>query len=291
MRIEGEETGLDEELEGTENEDSNDEESENTEEQESGNEESENIEEQFSVSIEGEQTPEEDEETPKEGEASWITNLRKKNRELEKKAKELEKKVVSSEKPKEIKLAPKPNLHDADIDFDTEKYEARLSKWYEDKRKVDEQAAKQEEEVKKQQFAWQTKLNSYNESKVKLQVKDFKEVEDDIASTLSIPQQSIIIKGAENPAVLIYALGKNKKTLETLAAITDPVEFTFAVAKLETKLKISSKKPTTTPERILSSSGKKSSTFDNELEKLRAEAEKTGNYTKVNAYKNKSRQK
>ena len=98
-------------------------------------------------------------------------------------------------------------------------------------------------------------------------------------------QQGMIVQGAENPALLVYALGKNPKKAKELASITDPVKFAFAVAKLETNLKVTKRKASSRPESKINGTGRPSGSVDNTLDRLRAEAEKTGNYTKVSQYK------
>ena len=97
-------------------------------------------------------------------------------------------------------------------------------------------------------------------------------------------QQGIIVHGAKDAAVLAYAIGKNPEKAKELAAIKDPIAFAFAVSKLEEQVKVSTRKPSAKPEGVLTSTARGSS-MDNHLEKLRAEAERTGDYTKVSAYR------
>jgi hypothetical protein len=63
------------------------------------------------------------------------------------------------------------------------------------------------------------------------------------------------------------------------------VKFAFAVAKLETQLKVTNRRASTTPERTITSGGRVSGSIDSQLERLRAEALKTGDLSKVMAYK------
>jgi len=55
-------------------------------------------------------------------------------------------------------------------------------------------------------------------------------------------------------------------------------------------LKVTNRKPATAPEKVLTGTGSTSGSVDSTLDKLRAEAEKTGDYTKVTAYKRKLKQ-
>ena len=99
------------------------------------------------------------------------------------------------------------------------------------------------------------------------------------------------MQGSENPALVVYALGKNPKKAKELAAISDPVKFAFAVAKLETQLKVTPRKTAPVPERQIRGSAQLSGAVDSTLERLRAEADKTGDRTKVAAYLNAQRAK
>ena len=70
----------------------------------------------------------------------------------------------------------------------------------------------------------------------------------------------------------------------------DPVKFAFAVAKLETQLKVTNRKAAPPPESTVRGTGRVSGAVDSTLERLRADAEKTGDYSKVMQYKRQKRQ-
>jgi hypothetical protein len=217
----------------------------------------------------------------------WVRELRKNHRELQRRNRELEERlkvVVPENKP--VTLGPKPSLES--VDYDAEKFEKALESWYEQKRKADEAQSKAEAQVRAEQQEWQSKVESYNKAKASLKVRDFDDAESTVQESLSATQQGIILQGAENPAVLIYALGKNPKKAKELASITDPVKYAFAVAKLETQLKVTQRKAPP-PEKTVTGSAGISGTVDSTLARLRAEAEKTGDYTKVTQYKTQKR--
>jgi hypothetical protein len=118
-----------------------------------------------------------------------------------------------------------------------------------------------------------------------MKAKDFDDAEDTVKDILNVTQQGIIVKGAENPEFVVYALGKNPKKAQELAQIDDPIDFAFAISKLESKLKIATKKSAPPPEKTVKGTGRVSGSVDSTLERLRAEAEKTGDYSKVMKYK------
>jgi len=215
----------------------------------------------------------------------WVRELRKTNRELQRQNRELQTKLQTTvqTETKPVTLGPKPKLEDHD--YDADKYEEALTGWFERKRQADEVNAKQEAEVMNQQKAWQAKLDGYGKAKAELKVKDFEDAEAVAQELFNVTQQGVMLQGADNPALVVYALGKNPKKAQELASIKDPVKFAFAVAKLEKDLKVTNRRAAPPPERIVSGTGRVSGAVDSTLERLRAEAEKTGNMTKVIQYK------
>jgi hypothetical protein len=230
------------------------------------------------------------EEPPPEPDASqeapaWVKDLRKQNREQQKRIRELERSMQAPAAQGETTTAPpkKPTL--ADVDYDTGAYEAKLDDWYKAKAVYDGQASERQREADAAKGAWEAKVTGYNTAKAELKARDFDDAEAVIADTLSVTQQGIILDGAEKPALLIYALGKNPKKAAELAAIQNPVAFAAAIGRLEASLKVTSRKPSAAPEQIPSGNAPKSGSVDNTLERLREEAGKTGDFTKVMAYK------
>ena len=233
------------------------------------------------VSI-GEEAPPPEEQTQA---PEWVRELRKTNRELQRQNRELQGKLQTSAQTeiKPVVLGKKPSLEDHD--YDAEKFEEALTHWFERKRQADEINARQEAEVMTQQKAWQAKLEGYSKAKAELRVKDFDDAEAMAQELFTVTQQGVMLQGADNPALVVYALGKNRKKAQELAAIKDPVKFAFAVAKLEKDLKVTNRRAAPPPERILSGTGRSSGAVDSTLERLREDAARTGNMTKVIAYK------
>lgn len=230
----------------------------------------------------GEESPPQEEETRA---PAWVRELRKANREKERKIRELEAQLnAAATETKPVVLEAKPTLESCD--YDSDEYENKLASWYEQKRAYDaaeaEAAAQRDAEAKE----WQDKLDSYAKARASLKVRDYEDAEAFALETFNVTQQGIVLQGSENPAHLIYALGKSQKRAKELASITDPVKFAFAVAKLETQLKVTNRKAAAAPERTITSGGGRiSGSVDSTLERLREEALKTGDLSKVMAYK------
>ena len=85
------------------------------------------------------------------------------------------------------------------------------------------------------------------------------------------------------------AFSINKRAAE-LAAITDPLKFGREIWKVESEVKVQTRKPTTQPERVVRGSAPLGAS-DATLERLRSEAERTGDYSKVFAYRKAQKQK
>jgi hypothetical protein len=133
---------------------------------------------------------------------------------------------------------------------------------------------------------YQERLAAYGKAKAELRVRDYEDAEETVLQHLDIPQQNVIVKGAENAALVVYALGKNPTKAKELASIKDPIDFAFAVARLEKDLKVSNRaKKAPPPEKVVTGSGRISGSVDSELERLRAHAEKTGDISAVLRYK------
>ena len=247
--------------------------------QDSGSDDAEDDADEVIVSI-GEEAPPPEEQAHAPG---WVKELRKANREKEKRIRELEAKLTQTTEKKPVILGPKPKLEDHD--YDADRFEAALADWFDRKRVADVEAQKAQQAEQAQKQAWQEKLDGYGKAKAELRVRDFEDAEAVAQELFNITQQGVVLQGADNPALVIYALGKNPKKATELAKIEDPVKFAFAVAKLEKELKVTNRKAAPAPERMISSTGRVSGAVDSTLERLREEAARTGNMTKVIQYR------
>lgn len=233
------------------------------------------------VSI-GEEAPPPQEETRA---PEWVRELRRSDREKTKRIRELEAKLnAAATENKPVALGPKPTLEGCD--YDEETFERELAGWYDRKREADAAEAEAIKAQEAEAAEWQKKLEGYEKAKATLRVRDFEDAEATALETFNVMQQGIVLQGSENPALLVYAIGKNQAKAKELASITDPVKFAFAVAKLETQLKVTNRKAAVSPERTITSGGGRiSGAMDSTLERLREEALKTGDLSKVMAYK------
>lgn len=216
----------------------------------------------------------------------WVKELRKQARDLARENRELKQAQQTAQQqaaPAAPTVGEKPTLEGCD--FDPDKFEAELTSWHERKRKADDAAAAARQEQEALQAAFQQRLTSYKAAGAALKVSDFADAEAAVHDVLNPTQLGIIVNGADNPAQLVYALGKSPAKVKELAAIKDPVKYVFAVAKLETQLKVAPRKTPPAPERQVRGTAGGATGVDNTLARLEAEADRTGDRSKVIAYK------
>lgn len=268
-------------------EDENQEDPEETQDESNQSDDETSEDEEFVITV-GDEDPEPSDDDDFSGKPAptWVKDLRKKEREARKRIKELEAQVQQAkpaDKPIEVGLKPKLS----DFDYDEDQFESAVEQWHERKRQVEQQQASKQAEEEQAQQAWQTKMQSYEERRqaVAAKVRDFEEVEEAAKDKLTPTQQGILIHAAENPELIMYHLGKHPNKAKELAEITDPIQFAFAAAKLDSQMKIQTRKPSTQPERKPSGSAGLAGAVDQKLAQLEAKAAKTGDRTELIKYK------
>jgi hypothetical protein len=218
----------------------------------------------------------------------WVKNLREENRKLVRRQRELEQQLAKNEPAKAVAtIGPRPKLSDPDIDYDEDKLAARLDVWIAQKAEVDDQERQKKRVAEEAEQKWHSRLSAVNGVTKAMKVPDLDEAIERFEETFSVVQRGLILDAPEDPKVsaqLRYALGRNPKVAKELAAEVNPVKFTFKLAELVGKMKVSPKKSAPTPERVVRSTVAGAAAVDNQLERLRAEADKTGDRTKVAAY-------
>jgi hypothetical protein len=240
------------------------------------------LEEELIVTI-GEETPPQEEIDEKRA-PEWVRNLRTKAREQERELRELRKLRDGVEQQKQTQLGPKPTLEACDYDADL--FERRLDAWKERKAVADRQQAEAREAEAKRQEYFNSKFETYTARKKEVagKIRDFNDVEETVLHALDDTQRGVVLAHAKDPALLLYAIGKDEKRLQELAKLSDPVEFIFAVARMETQMRTQSRKPSSAPEKSVKGSASTTGS-DKRLDQLYDEAARTGDLTKVRQYK------
>ncbi|MEI5996833.1 hypothetical protein H3V53_06345 [Paraburkholderia bengalensis] len=185
---------------------------------------------------------------------------------------------------KEPELGPKPTLDQ--FDYDEAKFGEAYDAWMERKSALDRADQQRLNEQRRQQEELEAFKESYAARAKALGVDDFKESEAEVGSILNQTQTGLLMRGADDPAMLVYALSKSPERLIELSRITDPVKFTVAVAKMEMNLNTRKQNRPPPEPRISSERSTSANTGGSSaLDRLREEAARTGDYSKVVAYK------
>lgn len=238
------------------------------------------------LEIEEPELPDEEDEDEEEDEYLLTSNpvrqLRTVNRDLARKLKleqqdklRLQKKLESTVAPVIEELPPEPDLGDDGIDYDPAIFKQKWSEWNIKKQAIENQKKDVEAKAKTQQEKFNQKLSSYEQGKANY--KGIAEAEKTVTSVLSVNQQGIVVQYADDPAFLVFALGKNPVALNQLAAIDDPIEYAIKIREIERKAKekmtTSSKAPP--PEKVVTGKTAIPSNHQKRLDQLR----ESGNIT------------
>lgn len=235
-------------------------------------------------------------EPPAEEEAdkhapAWVKDLRKNQRELVRQLRERDAEIAklkgSAPQQAEVEVGAEPELAEFASADEISQFKKDWNAWNQRRQQADAKAEERRRVEDQQRAAYQARLDTYKKAAASLKVPDFQDAEETALELLNVTQQGIIVKGAARPELLVYALGKNPKKAKELAAITDPVDFTFAAARLEAQLKVTPRKQAPAPERKLNSAGSSASAVasDKRIEDLHKKAKATGDYTEYLAAK------
>jgi hypothetical protein len=222
----------------------------------------------------------------------WVRELRKANREKERRIRELEAQL-STARPAQaaIVVGDKPTL--AGCDFDEDKFAAELEGWHARKAAAEQHQRAQAQAAEQAQQQWLARLDAVGKAAATLKVADADDALATFEETFSVMQQGIILDAPDDPktaALLRYALGKNPKGARQLAAITNPVKFTWALKELEAKVKTTPRKTAPPPDQRVRGAGAGAGIVAHgRLTQLHAEAQRTGDYTQYLAAKRAAR--
>lgn len=181
-----------------------------------------------------------------------------------------------------IVVGEKPTL--ASCDYDEERLDRERDEWEERKRQADAQKKRQEDAKRQQDDAWGKVTERYASRKAALPYRDKNEAEAVVFDALSPVSQAVIAKVATDPALFIYAAGKNAARLSELAKIDDPLVLAATVARMEATLK--TQKRSVAPDPDTPVRGKViAQGADKKLQELERKAAASGDRTELIKYK------
>ncbi|MBB4857006.1 hypothetical protein HNO88_000303 [Novosphingobium chloroacetimidivorans] len=185
---------------------------------------------------------------------------------------------------------PEPQVPDrprsvADYDYDEDQFNAAIDAHLAAK---DEHAAwKQREEKRKSARGEQEaeQARQIEQQRKALGVGDYEVKAAAVRDRLSDAQMAILINGADNPAQMIYALGRSESRLDMLCGEENLAKFAVMLGKMEKDIKVTKKTAPTPESRVRGASGPMNIGGDKQLEKLEKEAARTGDRTKLIQYR------
>lgn len=233
---------------------------------------------------EGEEYPTFDgEPEAEEQETDLVKHLRRENRQLQKRVAEQSR----SQQEEPIVVGPRPKLED--FDFDSEAHDKALDE-YEDRKEAKRQQDLRIDAAKNREAeTWRQVEQNYQAKRAALPYRDKEEVERQAFEVLSPAHQALIADIAPDPALFIYAAGKNPGRLTELAGydMSDPrqvVKLAAAVGRMGASLTVKKRAKPPAPQSIVRG-GVARQGSDKELERLEREADKTGDRTALINYR------
>lgn len=216
----------------------------------------------------------------------WARELRQRYSKMKSENHQLREKLKQIEKPQQsIDPGPMPTIEQCE--YDEVEFGKKMAAWQREKILQEHEQKQQQARQQQAQQRFSDRLKRYAEKRkiISQSLHDYDDAEDRVQSRFDVTKQGIIVQGADDPALVIYAIGKNPEKAKALAQIDNPIDFAFAVAKMESNLKLGKRKKPPQPEKKITRTGSTAGAFDSRLEELRKQAMKSGDYTKVNAYK------
>lgn len=225
---------------------------------------------------------EEAEETP------LIKKLRQQLRETQKQLTKRNAPAVADNDPEPV-VPPRKSIED--FDFDQERFDA-----YDETRDKarDEHAnwkVRQAERDARNKRIAEERGAAIEKQRKALGVSDYEVQAAKVHERLSDQQQAILAEAADDPVKLVYALGKSETKLDLIAGETNLAKFAAQIGRLEKDIKVAKRKAPAPESRVIGATGTLAVTGeDKTLAALEKEAERTGDRSKVIAYKRRQKE-
>lgn len=208
----------------------------------------------------------------------WVKQVRQENRELKRQLKQRE-----SQQEQQQVLREKPTL-DAH-DYDSDAYEQDYAQWLSEKTQHDVKVQAEAQKYQQYHERYRSDVDAVRAVKP-----DYDTAETVVVETLSENKQHLLQMLVHNPAKVVYVLGKNSpEQLEKMANLDD-IQFAREIVLMEQSMSTVKRNPNKPKPKSHSLEGMAGG-GDTKLAKLEADAERTGDRSKVAAYKRTLRNK
>jgi len=229
-----------------------------------------------------------DDEGEDQEETPLIKRLREQYRELSRKL-HSKAKTVETDDP-EPQVLSRKRLED--FDYDSDRFDE-----YDEQREASLQAhadwrAREGARKESRDRARNEQSRQIEQQRRALGVSDYDDRAAIVQDRLNDAQIAVIINGADNPAQVIYALGRSQARLDMLAGEDNLAKFAVMLGKLEKDIKVTKRKPPAPESRVRGATASTAVTStDKELERLDNEAVRTGDRSKIAAYRRELRKR
>lgn len=209
---------------------------------------------QIVLTIDGEPVEDEEDDDPDlaetEDDTPVIRKMRQRLKDAKRREREMQRKIEEAAKaaqpPQEV--GERPTLDQ--FDYDEDAYAEALASYLDRKKEADQKHAAEQERAKRLEDAFQAKKAAYEVDKAKLNAPDFDSAEEAVRATFTATAQGVMLAAAKEPERVVYALGKSPALAKRLAELQDdPIAMAAEIGRLESRIQLQPRKPSTKPER------------------------------------------
>jgi hypothetical protein len=185
------------------------------------------------------------------------------------------------QQPQRIEVGPKPTL--IGCEYDEDRFDQEYEQWQQRKALAARSETEAQTRQREQDEAWHSQLRTFEGQVDALKFADSREAVQEAIAVLTPVQQAVVVKTADNSALVMYSLAKHPSKLAEIAAIQDPLLQAKAIVKLEGQLKVTNRRAPA-PERIAGGSAPVAVGEDKTLARLTKEANASNDFSKVFAH-------
>jgi len=215
-------------------------------------------------------------------ETSLVKRLRDQNRELSRRLHQ-KAKANDADDP-EPKVSDEPGAL-SDYDYDEDRFRDAWTKHKSELKAHVEWQAREASRKSQREQAQNEQTRRVEQQRRALGVRDYDDRAAIVKDRLSEAQLGILINAADDPARVIYALGRSETRLDMLASEENLAKFAATIGKLEKDIKVSKRKAPAPESMVRGATASSAVSGDDKyLAQLEKEAERTGDRSKIIAY-------
>lgn len=225
-----------------------------------------------------------------EEEPELVKKLRDQIRERDRKLAQFRRSPAAVDDDPEPQVAERPRSV-ADFDYDEDRFNAAVDDHIAAKEEHSAWKLRQSDRESARNAAQAEQTKRVEQQKNALGVADYDTRAASVKEALTDAQLAILINGADNPAQLIYALGRSQTRLSMLAGEESLARFAVMLGKMEKEIKVTKRTAPAPEQMVRGATATLTQSDDKYLAKLEKEADRTGDRSRVIAYRREQREK